>query len=74
VPCEMHAITVDLASGFLQVPLGEDHKKSSLLDAEVPLRILQYANGYMFSTSHISVTKEYCFKWTVTDQGTHLFR
>jgi len=35
---------------------------------------MQYYNGYMFSTSHISATDEYCFKCTGRDQGTHLLR
>jgi len=48
--------------------------KNSFFDTRGPFRILQYANGNMFSTSHISATDEYWFKWTGRDQGIHLFR
>jgi len=67
--------TLDLASGFHQVPLREeDRQKTAFFNAGRSFRILQHANGYMFGACHVSATNEYGVKWTSRNQGSYLFR
>ena len=66
--------TVDLASGFHQVPLREEDLQKTAFST--PGGYFEFCNmpvGNLFSTSYISAFDEYCFEWIGRDQATYLF-